>query len=144
MIRAVLDANILVSGFPASSGITAALIDHWRAGTFQLVTSEHIIDEVNRAWTKPYWRTRFSQVQVARALALLQQEADVTPIIVHVVGIATHREDDLVLAAAVSAAADYLVTGDNGLQAVGRYCGVVIRSPRAFLELLKREAAEHD
>lgn len=83
-------------------------------------------------------------MQIDRALTLLEQEADVTPITVQIMNIATHPEDDPVLAAAVSAAADYLVTGDNGLQAVGRYGGVVIRSPRAFLELLKSEAAEHN
>lgn len=141
MIRAVFDANVLVSGFPAASGTMANLIDHWRAGIFQLVISDHIIAEVSRAWTKPYWQARFSQVQVARALVLLEQEADVTPITVRVVGIATHPEDDLVLATAVSARVDYLVTGDTRLRDVGSYRGVVICSPRAFLDLLEREEA---
>lgn len=142
LIRAVLDANILVSGFPAATGIAATLIDHWRVGTFQLVTSLHIIDEVTRAWAKPYWRARFSQMQIDRALALLDQEADVTPITIDVVGVATHPEDDWVLATAVSAGADYLVTGDRDLRAVGRYRGVVVRSPRAFLDLLEQNTAD--
>lgn len=141
MIRAVLDANVLVSGFPAASGTLAELIDHWRAGEFQLVTSQHIIGEVSRAWTKPYWLDRFSQPQVTRALALLEKEADVTPITVKVVGIATHPEDDLVLATAVSAQVDYLATGDKRLHDVGSYQGVAICSPRVFLDLLEREEA---
>jgi putative PIN family toxin of toxin-antitoxin system len=141
VIRAVLDANVLVSGFAASSGTMAELIDHWRSGVFQLVTSRHIIAEVRGAWTKPYWQTRFSPVQVDRALALMEQEADVTPITARVVGIATHPEDDLVLATAVSAQVDYLVTGDERLHDVGSYQGVGIRSPRMFLDLLEREEA---
>jgi predicted nucleic acid-binding protein len=44
--------------------------------------------------------------------------------------------DDVVLATAVSAHADYLVTGDTGLLHVGNYEGVQILSPRAFLDLL--------
>lgn len=144
MIRAVLDANVIVSGFPAASGTVADLIDLWRAGTFELVTSRHIIDEFAGAWTKPYWQARFSRGQIDRALTLLEQEADVTPITIGVAGIATHPADDLVLATAVSAAADYLVTGDNGLRAVGHYGGVVTQSPRAFLELLTSEATERD
>jgi predicted nucleic acid-binding protein len=58
VIRAVYDANVLVAGFPASSGTMAALIDCWRSGEVELVTSQHIIDEVGRAWSKPYWRAR--------------------------------------------------------------------------------------
>ncbi len=52
---------------------------------------------------------------------------------------ATHPEDDLVLATAVSAAADYLVTGDKQLQRLGGYHGVAIVSPRDFLALLQQQ-----
>jgi uncharacterized protein len=51
--------------------------------------------------------------------------------------VATHPEDDLVLAAAVSAEAGYLVTGDRQLQQLGRFRGVDIVSPRAFLAILE-------
>ncbi len=57
---------------------------------------------------------------------------------VSVINVATHPEDDLVLAIAVSAVADYLVTGRRGLQAVGRYRAVTILSPGAVLTLLNR------
>lgn len=89
-----------------------------------------------RAWTKPYWQTRFTQAQIDRALILLEHEAEVVPITAHVTGIATHPEDDLVLATAVSAQVEYLATGDRVLQDVGVYQGVSIRSPRALLDLL--------
>jgi len=41
-----------------------------------------------------------------------------------------------VLATAVAGHAAYLVTGDLGLQALERYQGVEILSPRLFLDLL--------
>lgn len=139
MIRALLDANVLVSGFPAPGRTTSALIDRWRAGQFQLISSQHILAEVERAWIKPYWQARFGPELVERALALLRQEAVVTPLTVMVSGVASHPEDDLELAAAVSAQVDYLVTGDRMLQRLGSYQGVSIRSPRAFLDLLAAE-----
>ena len=43
------------------------------------------------------------------------------PITAHVQGVATHAEDDLVLATAESAQADYLITGDKKLQRLGTY-----------------------
>jgi predicted nucleic acid-binding protein len=56
--------------------------------------------------------------------------------------IATHPEDDVILATAVSAKADYLVTGDTKLQHIGMYRGVVILSPRRFLETLTEKVSE--
>lgn len=59
-----------------------------------------------------------------------------TAITVQVTGIATHAHDDLVLATAISAGAEYLVTGDRGLRDVGEYQGVAILTPREFLDRL--------
>jgi len=49
---------------------------------------------------------------------------------------ATHPEDDLILATAASARADYLVTGDRQLLALGTFEEIAIVTPRAFLDLL--------
>ena len=67
------------------------------------------------------------------ALALLHDEAVITPLTVEVHGIATHQEDDLILASALSGKASYLVTGDGKLRKLATYEGVTILSPRAFL-----------
>jgi hypothetical protein len=44
--------------------------------------------------------------------------------------VATHPEDDLILATALSGAADYLITGDSKLQKLGTFQSVTILSPR--------------
>ena len=48
-------------------------------------------------------------------------------------GVASHWQDDLVLSAAVSGNADYLVTGDAEFRRVDEYQGVKIRTPAEFL-----------
>lgn len=48
MISAVLDANVLVSGFVANRGGPAELIAAWFAGEFDLVLSEHILEGTAR------------------------------------------------------------------------------------------------
>jgi len=133
----MFDANVLVSGFSATSGAVAELIERWQTEQFQLVVSESILAEVARAWKKPYWRARFSSEQVARAMTLVRFEAEVTDIAVQVTGVATHVEDDLVLAAAFSGQVDYLVTGDKGLLELGAYSGVTVLSPSAMLRTLE-------
>lgn len=133
----MFDANVLVSGFAATSGAVAELFERWQSGQFQLVVSEPILAEVARAWTKPYWQARFSPDQFESAMALVRFEADVTDIAVEVIGVATHVEDDLVLAAALSGQVDYLVTGDKGLLAVGTYQVLIILSPTVMLRTLE-------
>ena len=140
-MTAPLDANVLAS---ASLELTRrgppALI--WVAwllqGAFTLVVSEHILAEVENTLKKPYFTTRLSLDHIATFLSTLQM-ALVTPITVPVSLVATHSADDLVLATAVSAHADYLVTGDLKLQALGAYEAVTILSPRAFLDVLVQQ-----
>lgn len=55
MIGATLDANVLVSGFPASRGVPAEILQRWVAGEFRLILSDHILDGVARAWADTYY-----------------------------------------------------------------------------------------
>jgi predicted nucleic acid-binding protein len=54
VIRAVFDANVIAAAFPSSFGTLRELIDRWWNQECELVVSEHIIAEVERAWAKPY------------------------------------------------------------------------------------------
>jgi len=136
VIVAVLDTNVLVSGFPARTGVPSTLIDAWRNGGYQLVVSEPILEELAETWRDPYWRSRFSVEECEMAIALLLREAIVTPLTTEVTGIATHPEDDQILATAIASNATYLVTGDRQLQALSDFQGITILSPRAFLARL--------
>ncbi|MBM2826259.1 MAG: twitching motility protein PilT [Dehalococcoidia bacterium] len=141
MTTAVLDTNVLASGFASQTAdsIPAKVLDAWRARLFTLAVSEHILSELARTFSQPWFRRRLSPDQVAADLALLRRQTTVTPITTQVHGVATHPEDDLVLATALSAEAEYLVTGDSKLQKLGSYQCVTILSPRAFLELIINE-----
>ena len=143
MITAVLDANVLASGFVRSNpaAAPAQLIDAWQARSYRLALSAHIIAELIHTFEDPYFRRRLTAQQRARFLALLQRRAIITPITAPVEGVATHPEDDLVLATAVSAEAAYLVTGDIKLQQLRTHSEVTILSPRAFLNLLLTDTA---
>lgn len=137
-MRVVLDTNVLVSGLVRRTPTAppAQLIDLWRSGMYVLVLSEYILAEVSRTLEQPYFHQGLTPELIAQDLVLLREETVLTPITVEVRGVATHPEDDDVLAAAVSAQADYLVTGDKKLQELGRYAGVIILSPRAFMDVI--------
>jgi putative PIN family toxin of toxin-antitoxin system len=142
MSRVVLDTNMLASGAISATGTLSRIIDAWRGGTFSVIVSTPILEELERTFQKPYFRRYLTDKQSSRFMMLLHRRATVSPIIVSVHGIATHPEDDLILATAVSVKADYLVTGDTKLQHLGTYHGVSILSPRGFLETLGAEVPE--
>jgi predicted nucleic acid-binding protein len=50
VIVAVLDTNVLVSGFPARGTVPATLLDAWRQGVYQLVISDYILAEFAETW----------------------------------------------------------------------------------------------
>jgi len=138
---AVFDANALASGFAGSrvqASTPGELIRRWRGGSFRLVVSDHILGEVGRTLAKPYFRRRLTDADIADAMTLLHEQARRVTITTGVEGAATHPEDDLVPATAVSAGAPFPVTGDRQLLALGRFRGVDIVSPSAFLAVLDR------
>lgn len=139
-MRVTLDTNMLASGAIAIAGGTIArIMDAARAGTFDVVVSQHMLDELAFTLATPFFMRRLTSTESTDYFRLVRRVAQTVSIIAPVQGVATHREDDLILATAVSANADYLVTGDLKLQALGSYQGVAIVSPRAFLDVLIRE-----
>ena len=136
MISAVLDTNVLASGTISAVNAPGQILNAWRASQFMLVTAEHIIHELEHVFQKSYFQKYMSSDQIDAFIDLLRNEALVTPITVKIQGIATHPEDDLTLATAVSAKANYLVTGDQPLlRKVGTiYRGVTLLTPNEFLK----------
>lgn len=144
MIRAVLDTNVLASGFLGaehSRNAPGEIIRRWRRLRFHLVTSHHLISEFRNTYESPYFRQRMSRSQVDRAIELLEQKAEFASITINVGGVASHPEDDLVLAAAASARVDYLVTGDRMLLKLRTFEGVIILGPRDVHKVLDRSGS---
>ncbi|MBI2861314.1 MAG: putative toxin-antitoxin system toxin component, PIN family [Chloroflexi bacterium] len=141
MTTAALDANTIVSATIVPVGISAQILDAAAARHFTLITSGAIVTEVTRVLGYPRIQRKYhiSPAGIERVRSFLQRRAVLTPITVEIHGVATHSEDDLVLATAVSAQADYLVTGDTHLQKLRAYGGVTIVSPREFLMVLESQ-----
>ncbi|MCD6028134.1 MAG: hypothetical protein K0S78_308 [Thermomicrobiales bacterium] len=134
MIVAVLDTNVLASCFVGEDkpeSTPGELIRRWRSGSFILVISEHILTELAGTFTDPYFTRRLPAPRIAEALDSVRIDAVVQPLTVAVSGIASHAEDDVVLATELSAGAEFLVTGDKELRQLGAYGGTRLLLPRA-------------
>jgi putative PIN family toxin of toxin-antitoxin system len=142
MIRVTLDTNVLASGVVTSAQtVNGQVIQAWRDNKYTLVLSEAILTEFSRTLTQPYFSARLTAAQIEATLNLFRTEATIVPIIVSVSGVATHPEDDPIIATALSGKAHYLVTRDEKLQKkVPEYKGVSIISPPVFLQRLREDA----
>ncbi len=96
---------------------------------------------MQRTLATPYFSDRISAQTATQWVDAMNVLARDTVITAEVVGVATHPEDDLVLATAASARADYLVTGDRQLLRLGSFKGVSIISPADFARVLDEQDA---
>jgi putative PIN family toxin of toxin-antitoxin system len=142
MIRATLDTNVLATGIITNpQTVNGQVIQAWRENKYSLVLSEAILTELSRTLSEPYFSARLTAAQIEATLNLFHREATIVPLLVTVTGVATHAEDDLILATALSGRAHYLVTRDEKLQEkVQEYKGVEIVSPPVFLQRLREDA----
>lgn len=137
MIRVVLDTNVLAPGFVSRASASSRLIALWFRGHFELAVSEHLLMELRNAYQDRYFRARVTVDEVDHILRILRRNAIVTELPETVSGVASHPEDNLVLATALSGRASYLVTQDRQLLTLGEYRGFRIVPPGRLLAILE-------
>lgn len=142
MIRAVLDANVLVSALLTPQGIPAKVLTAWQAERFHLVVSEAVLGEIDRVLRYPriIRRHRWSEERLQGFIGDLAHLAIVTPGEVHLAVITEDLPDNRYLECAVEGEAEYIVSGDQHLRRLGTYQGISILAPRAFLEALRERS----
>jgi len=138
VIRALLDTNVLLSGFAglnSDRSTPGKLLQAWFRGEFTLVCSDFILEELGKGLAKPYFARSVVEVEPEPLLSigLLGQHVSITA---RICGVASHPEDDEVLSATASAEVDFLVTGDGPLLQIAQVRGVPIVSPVQFLAIL--------
>lgn len=138
-MRLVLDTNIVISGL-LWHGPPGNLIDTARTGAITLLTSAALLDELRGV----LHRDKFSSQLRARglepaelfegyaALAAMVQPADIAP------AVAKDPADDAVLACALAARAEVVVSGDAHLLNLKSYQGIHIINAAAALERIAR------
>jgi len=140
VIAAVLDANVLAPGLVNQANAaskTGEIVHRWPRGEVVVAASIHLVEEVQRVLaTKRYFLSRLSKTQRDAIRADLPDLVHLIDVGEVVAGVAPHRRDGPVLAAVAAAGADWFVTGDAGLLAMGSYAGVPFADPAAFLAVL--------
>jgi uncharacterized protein len=133
-VRAVLDPNVVISGAISPRGAPADVLRSLARGEFELIASQSLLSELERALAYPKLRRHVSESDAADLVRWVADSATVavdpeTDPPAH----SRDLDDDylIVLASAHRAA---LVSGDKHLLSLDGE--IPVFSPRAFLDLL--------
>lgn len=136
-MRAVLDVNVLISALLSKQGAPGRLVAGWLDGVFEMVVSDALLAELDRAFRYPKERKLISGEDAIAFLALLRAMAVAGLDAARPDPVSRDPGDDYVVALA-KATKSVLVTGDDDLLVLGPR--LPIQSPAAFLALLGRSA----
>ena len=139
-MRVVLDTNTLVSGVISAGGPPRRLLDGARTQTFEMCSSTMLLAELLDVLSRDKFAARLAQagltslsiVSELRRMAHMVAPDNVPRVIEN------DPDDDHVIACAVAAQADLIVSGDKHLHSLGgQYKGIRIVSPTEALEFIK-------
>ena len=139
-MRLVLDTNVVVSGL-LWNGIPSALLDAARIGEIELFTSTRLLAELAGILTRAKFAKALAAIGLPRE-ALVLGYAELAAIVQPApipLAIAVDPSDDQVLACALAASADLIVSGDKHLLALGgQYQGIPIVTPTQAVPIIDR------
>jgi putative PIN family toxin of toxin-antitoxin system len=142
-VRVVVDTNVLVRALMNPDGTWGDVVRRFREYTH--VMSPSLLDELLTVVVQPRLKSRFGTLGqrqgVARALEIAKRaeivEPGETPRIVR------DEDDDALFACAVAGSAEYIISQDEDVLAVGEYQGVKTIRAAAFLKLLGPARWDH-
>lgn len=131
-MKVVLDTNVYISAI-LFGGNCEEILTLSSLGSFELITSKAILEEIAGILQKKFG---WSKPQVSETISYIREIAiEVEPDVALSV-VRDDPSDNKILECAVTANADYIVTGDkNHLLPLKQYKAVKILSPSEFLRL---------
>src|SRR5262249_37509681 len=133
--RAVLDPNVLISALITPDGASARPLLELRAGAFELVYSQRLLEEVVQVLRREKFRRYVTEAEVHAFADLVRQEGtlvdDPEP---PRATLSEDPDDEYLVALARAARVEALVSGDAHLLRLQGQIPVL--GPREFLEIL--------
>jgi putative PIN family toxin of toxin-antitoxin system len=137
-MKVVIDTNVVVSANLSDEGLPAAILDLAANKTILMFVSPAILSEYEAVLRRP--RLNLSPAAVARSLAVIRNISRlVKP--TRRLAEAADETDNRFLECAVSAGADYIITG-NTRHFPNRFESIRIVTPREFLDLIAPDLTE--
>jgi putative PIN family toxin of toxin-antitoxin system len=141
-MRVVVDTGILIAALITSGTPPDLVYRAWRKKRFELITSVWQLEEFRRVSRYPKLRKHLNPADAGTLINGLRRQATILDEL-PAVDLSPDPNDNPVLAMALAADADYLVTGDRrDLLALGTIGSTRILSARQFVEELQITSAD--
>lgn len=135
-MRAVIDPGVYISAALSSQGAPAHLMRRWRLRQLDLVVCPALLAELDRTLRRHEFRRYIALDDVDALVEELERRAEPADDPTDVPPISRDPDDDYLVALAIEAEVDVLVSGDRDLLDLGNP-PVRIVTPRALLDELE-------
>lgn len=134
-MRVVLDTNQHISAIIRPNGHPAQIVKLWRVGLIELAISPFILEEFETVVRRPRIQQKYnlSDADIAEYLEVLKTFAVIVRGTITVNAVPDDPDDDVIIACAIEAEADMIISGDQHLLSLGSYQGVTIVKAVEFL-----------
>ncbi|MFN2526355.1 MAG: putative toxin-antitoxin system toxin component, PIN family [Actinomycetota bacterium] len=132
-MRVLLDTNVIISAI-LFGGVPRQAIEAALTGEIDLVTSPPLLAELEGVLSRRFSFPSTMAALIRAEIESLSEVVEAAPI----QQVTRNAADDQVLAAAISADAEVIVTGDKELLELKSYEGCRIEAPRSFIERLEK------
>jgi putative PIN family toxin of toxin-antitoxin system len=138
-MRAVVDTNVLISGFLSRSSFPAKIIDNWVDHLFTPVVSPELIKE----YTTVLARDKFSVLGTLEKRMFILQGLLSLPWLVLVYPeekvdlISADKKDNMLLECAIAGDVQVIVSGDTHLLDLNTFRGIKVFSAREFMQKIE-------
>ena len=138
-IKAVIDTNVMVSVAFAKEGLARELKNLIAEETFTLVASKEIMTELYRVLHYPRILKLYQPEEddLDEFIGMIMEKALITSGQYHLQKIKDDPADDMLLACALEAKADYIVSRDHHLRNLKQFHGIKIIDVKTFLEKVR-------
>ena len=134
-MRVVLDTNQHISAIIRPNGHPAQIVKLWRIGLIELAISPFILEEFEGVVHRPriQQKNNLSDADIAEYLEVLRTSAVLVPGTITVNAVPDDPDDNIIIACAIEAEVDMIISGDQHLLSLGSYQGIPIAKAADFL-----------
>ena len=133
--RVVLDTSVLISAL-LFKGELSRLVAQWQMGVFTPVICKETFEELETVLSYPKFRLSDKEKRLILTEEILPF-FEVVEVKEKIKGICRDPADDKFISCALSAGAEFIVSGDKDLVSAGKYKSVRTLSPADFLKIVK-------
>ena len=141
-IKVVVDTNIVISSAVCVDGNPAKLFEMILLEKIENYTTEEIINEIKEVMARPKITQRLSLLEKGFIVNNFEKFSKKIKPSVNLNEIKEDPDDNKFLECAVSAAANYIISGDEHLLKLKEFRGIKILKPVDFIKLITKNSTK--